>query len=125
MKSMLMEVLSRQFRPEFLNRLDETVVFHPLDNAHIRHIAAIQLERLRKRLADRDFGLDVTDAALDLLAEAGFDAVFGARPLKRAIQQHIENPLAQTLLRGEIPARSVIRVDASDGKFSIQAARVQ
>ncbi|WP_419571818.1 ATP-dependent chaperone ClpB [Rheinheimera sp.] len=125
MKSMLMEVLSRQFRPEFLNRLDETVVFHPLDNAHIRHIAAIQLERLRKRLADRDFSLDVTDAALDLLAEAGFDAVFGARPLKRAIQQHIENPLAQTLLRGEIPARSVIRVDASDGKFSIQAARVQ
>ncbi|WP_337843278.1 ATP-dependent chaperone ClpB [Rheinheimera sp.] len=125
MKNMLMEVLSRQFRPEFLNRLDETVVFHPLDNAHIRHIAAIQLERLRKRLADREFGLDVTDAALDLLAEAGFDAVYGARPLKRAIQQHIENPLAQTLLRGEIAPRSVIRVDAASGQFSIQAARMQ
>lgn len=119
MKDMLMEVLSKHFRPEFLNRLDETVVFHPLDNAHIRHIASIQLQRLRVRLQDKGYGLSVTDAALDLLAAAGFDAVFGARPLKRAIQQHIENPLAQTLLKGLIKPNSVITIEASEGKFII------
>jgi len=125
MKNMLMEVLSRQFRPEFLNRLDETVVFHPLDNAHIRHIAEIQLQRLRQRLAEREYSLDVTDAALDLLAAAGFDAVFGARPLKRAIQHYIENPLAQTLLRGEIPVKALIQIDVSEGQFTIAAKTVQ
>ena len=119
MKDMLMEVLSKQFRPEFLNRLDETVVFHPLDNAHIRHIASIQLQRLRLRLQDKGFGLSVTDAALDLLAAAGFDAVFGARPLKRAIQHYIENPLAQTLLKGQIKPASTVTVDAMDGRFLI------
>lgn len=119
MKEMLMEVLSKQFRPEFLNRLDETVVFHPLDNAHIRHIAFIQLQRLRLRLQDKGFGLSVTDAALDLLAAAGFDAVFGARPLKRAIQHYIENPLAQTLLKGQIKPASTVTVDAKDGQFLI------
>lgn len=119
MKDMLMEVLSKQFRPEFLNRLDETVVFHPLDNAHIRHIASIQLQRLRLRLQDKGFGLSVTDAALDLLAAAGFDAVFGARPLKRAIQHYIENPLAQTLLKGQIKPASTVTVDAKDGRFLI------
>ena len=119
MKDMLMEVLSKHFRPEFLNRLDETVVFHPLDNAHIRHIASIQLQRLRLRLQDKGYGLSVTDAALDLLAAAGFDAVFGARPLKRAIQHHIENPLAQTLLKGQIKANSVVTVDAQGGQFVI------
>ncbi|MDR7120586.1 ATP-dependent chaperone ClpB [Rheinheimera soli] len=119
MKDMLMEVLSKQFRPEFLNRLDETVVFHPLDSAHIRHIASIQLQRLRLRLQDKGFALSVTDAALDLLAAAGFDAVFGARPLKRAIQHYIENPLAQTLLKGQIKPNSVVTVDAAEGKFVI------
>jgi ATP-dependent Clp protease ATP-binding subunit ClpB len=119
MKDMLMEVLSKQFRPEFLNRLDETVVFHPLDSAHIRHIASIQLQRLRSRLQDKGFGLSVTDAALDLLAAAGFDAVFGARPLKRAIQHYIENPLAQTLLKGLIKPNATVMVDAKDGQFLI------
>lgn len=119
MKDMLMEVLSKHFRPEFLNRLDETVVFHPLDNTQIRHIASIQLQRLRSRLQDKGFGLTVTDAALDLLAAAGFDAVFGARPLKRAIQQHIENPLAQTLLKGQVKPNSVVTVDATEGRFLI------
>jgi ATP-dependent Clp protease ATP-binding subunit ClpB len=119
MKDMLMEVLSKHFRPEFLNRLDETVVFHPLDNAHIRHIASIQLQRLRLRLQDKGFGLSVTDAALDLLAAAGFDAVFGARPLKRAIQHYIENPLAQTLLKGQIKPNTVVTVDAQEGQFAI------
>jgi ATP-dependent Clp protease ATP-binding subunit ClpB len=122
MKDMLMEVLTKQFRPEFLNRLDETVVFHPLDNAHIRHIASIQLQRLRLRLQDKGFGLSVTDAALDLLAAAGFDAVFGARPLKRAIQHYIENPLAQTLLKGQIKPNAVVTVDAQEGQFVIGSA---
>ena len=122
MKDMLMEVLSKQFRPEFLNRLDETVVFHPLDSAHIRHIASIQLQRLRLRLQDKGFGLSVTDAALDLLAAAGFDAVFGARPLKRAIQHYIENPLAQTLLKGQIKPNTVVTVDAQEGQFVIGSA---
>jgi len=122
MKDMLMDVLSKQFRPEFLNRLDETVVFHPLDNAHIRHIASIQLQRLRLRLQDKGFGLSVTDAALDLLAAAGFDAVFGARPLKRAIQHYIENPLAQTLLKGQIKPNAVVTVDAQEGQFVIGSA---
>ncbi|HJS16157.1 MULTISPECIES: ATP-dependent chaperone ClpB [Rheinheimera] len=122
MKDMLMEVLSKQFRPEFLNRLDETVVFHPLDNAHIRHIASIQLQRLRLRLQDKGFGLSVTDAALDLLAAAGFDAVFGARPLKRAIQHYIENPLAQTLLKGQIKPNAVVTVDAQEGQFVMGSA---
>jgi ATP-dependent Clp protease ATP-binding subunit ClpB len=122
MKDMLMEVLSKHFRPEFLNRLDETVVFHPLDNDHIRHIASIQLQRLRMRLLDKGFGLSVTDAALDLLAAAGFDAVFGARPLKRAIQHYIENPLAQTLLKGQIKPNSVVTVDAQEGQFVMGSA---
>ena len=119
MKDMLMEVLSKHFRPEFLNRLDETVVFHPLDNAHIRNIASIQLQRLRLRLQDKELSLSVTDSALDLLAAAGFDAVFGARPLKRAIQHYIENPLAQTLLKGQIKPNSVVTVDAREGQFVI------
>jgi ATP-dependent Clp protease ATP-binding subunit ClpB len=124
MKDMLMEVLSKQFRPEFLNRLDETVVFHPLDNAHIRHIASIQLQRLRLRLQDKGFGLSVTDAALDLLAASGFDAVFGARPLKRAIQHYIENPLAQTLLKGQIKPNAIVTVDAQEGQFVIGSGPV-
>lgn len=122
MKDMLMEVLSKHFRPEFLNRLDETAVFHPLDNAHIRHIASIQLQRLRLRLQDKGFGLSVTDSALDLLAAAGFDAVFGARPLKRAIQHYIENPLAQTLLKGQVKPNSIVTVDAQEGQFVIGSA---
>ncbi len=122
MKDMLMEVLSKHFRPEFLNRLDETVVFHPLDNAHIRNIASIQLQRLRLRLQDKELSLSVTDSALDLLAAAGFDAVFGARPLKRAIQHYIENPLAQTLLKGQIKPNSVVTVDAREGQFVIGSA---
>jgi ATP-dependent Clp protease ATP-binding subunit ClpB len=124
MKDMLMEVLSKHFRPEFLNRLDETVVFHPLDSAHIRHIASIQLQRLRLRLQDKGFGLSVTDSALDLLAAAGFDAVFGARPLKRAIQHYIENPLAQTLLKGQIKPNAIVSVDAKEGQFVIGSGPV-
>lgn len=121
MKTMLMQVLTQQFRPEFINRIDETVVFHPLDHAQIRHIANLQLNRLRQRLAERQFGLEVSDEALDQIAAVGFDPVFGARPLKRAVQQYVENTLAQSLLRGEIPLHSVIVLDVEQGQFVVRS----
>jgi ATP-dependent Clp protease ATP-binding subunit ClpB len=101
MKSAVMSVVSQHFRPEFINRVDEIVVFHPLGRAQIREIVEIQLGRLRQRLAERDISLRLDDAARDKIGEAGFDTVYGARPLKRAIQAQIENPLAQQILRGE------------------------
>ena len=102
--------LKTHFRPEFLNRIDETVVFHGLDARHIRAIADIQLQHLRARLDKMDLRLQVSDAAMDELAKVGFDPLFGARPLKRAIQQRIENPLARLLLEGKFPPKSVIAV---------------
>ena len=122
MKDMLMEVLSRQFRPEFLNRLDETVVFHPLDNSQIRSIAKIQLARLEQRLAERQYQFSITDAALDKLAEVGFDPLYGARPLKRAIQQHLENPLAQALLQGDVAPGSTIVLDHNGEQFVVKSS---
>ncbi|MDN7125066.1 ATP-dependent chaperone ClpB [Pseudidiomarina sp. 1APP75-32.1] len=119
MKAGVMEILQHHFRPEFLNRVDETVVFHPLAKSQIRAIAEIQLQRLYKRLADRDYSIELTDAALDHLAAAGFDPVFGARPLKRAIQQEIENPLAQQLLAGKLLPGTPIKVDYQDEKTTI------
>jgi ATP-dependent Clp protease ATP-binding subunit ClpB len=103
--------LKNHFRPEFLNRIDETVVFHGLDAQHIEKIAAIQLRVLEQRLAKMDLKLEVTPAALEELAKVGFDPVFGARPLKRAIQQRIENPLSKLILEGRFPPKSVIPVD--------------
>ncbi|MCL4166335.1 UNVERIFIED_CONTAM: hypothetical protein GTU68_027018 [Idotea baltica] len=100
MKKSVMEVVGTHFRPEFVNRVDEVVVFHPLGQEQIRGIADIQLAILRKRLAENDLALEVSDAVLDKIAEAGFDPVYGARPLKRAIQQLIENPLSQDLISG-------------------------
>jgi ATP-dependent Clp protease ATP-binding subunit ClpB len=117
MKEAVMEVVGQHFRPEFINRVDEMVVFHPLNREQIREIAAIQLGFLRKRLESHGFGLMVSDTALDLLGEAGFDPVYGARPLKRAIQNEIENPLAQKILSGEYASGDTIQVDASDGRF--------
>ncbi|PVZ66360.1 ATP-dependent chaperone ClpB [Pelagibaculum spongiae] len=114
MKTAVMEVAGQHFRPEFINRIDEMVVFHPLAREHIRSIATIQLQRLRKRLIDRDLKLEITEAALDFLAASGFDPVYGARPLKRAIQQHLENPLAQKMLQGEYLPGSQIEID-TDG----------
>jgi len=101
MKSAVMSVVSQHFRPEFINRVDEIVVFHPLGRAEVRAIVEIQLGRLRQRLAERDISLRLDDAARDKIGEAGFDTVYGARPLKRAIQAQIENPLAQQILRGD------------------------
>ena len=123
MKTMLMDVLSRQFRPEFLNRLDESVVFHPLDDRQIKQIASIQLQRLRQRLQQRDFQLEVSDAALEKLAAVGFDPLYGARPLKRAIQQYLENPLAQALLQGNFLPGSTIVVDHDGQQFKVQSRR--
>ncbi|MFP4160502.1 MAG: ATP-dependent chaperone ClpB [Ectothiorhodospira sp.] len=124
MKSAVMEEVGTHFRPEFINRVDEVVVFHPLGHEQIRAITLIQLEYLRRRLADRDMALEVSDAALDRLGEAGFDPVYGARPLKRAIQQQLENPLAQRLLQGDYGPGDVIRVEADEqGLVFPEAAR--
>jgi ATP-dependent Clp protease ATP-binding subunit ClpB len=109
MKAAVMGVVGRHFRPEFINRIDETVVFHPLAESQIRGIAEIQLQSLRQRLAERDLQLEISDAFMDRLVAAGFDPVYGARPLKRAIQQELENPLAQRILAGEFePGTTVV-----------------
>jgi len=114
MKSAVMEIVQQSFRPEFINRIDDIVVFHPLGSAQIRAIVDIQLIYLRKRLQERNMDLTLDDAARDLLGEAGFDPVYGARPLKRAIQQQIENPLAQRILKGEFAPGDRIRASARD-----------
>lgn len=119
MKGSVMEVVSHHFRPEFINRIDDTVVFHPLTSGEIKQIAAIQLKGLRKRLSEQDIELTLTEAALDKIADAGFDPVFGARPLKRAIQMHIENSLAQELLSGRIKPKDSLTMDLVDDKFTL------
>ena len=121
-KSAVMEIVSKHFRPEFINRLDEAVVFHPLERQHIRSIASIQIDILKARLAERDIALTVSDAALDQLGNVGFDPVYGARPLKRAIQQYLENPLAQALLAGEYAAGDTINVDVKGGDLHFNKA---
>ncbi|WP_075879553.1 ATP-dependent chaperone ClpB [Vreelandella massiliensis] len=117
MKNAVIEVVGNHFRPELINRIDEVVVFHALGQEQIQAIAGIQLERLKARLAEHDLGLEVSDDAMAQLAVVGFDPVFGARPLKRAIQSRIENPLAQELLAGKYAPGSVIRVSAEEGKL--------
>jgi len=120
MKSAVMEVVGQHFRPEFINRVDEVVVFHPLGREHIRSIVEIQVGYLRKRLADRDMHLELDDSARDLLGEAGFDPVYGARPLKRAIQHQLENPLAQAILRGDFGPGDRILVTERDGALAFE-----
>ncbi len=117
-KETVMQVVGQHFRPEFINRVDDVVVFHPLMKEQIRAIADIQIDYLRKRLLERDMGLELTTAALDKLGEAGFDPVYGARPLKRAIQQRIENPLAQAILGGQFLPGDTILVDVQEGEMS-------
>jgi ATP-dependent Clp protease ATP-binding subunit ClpB len=114
MKAAVMEKVGQQFRPEFINRIDEAVVFHPLGRTQIRAISSIQIGILRKRLLEREIGFEITDEAMDLLGEAGFDPVYGARPMKRAIQQQLENPLAQELLAGVFAAGDTIKVDVGN-----------
>ncbi len=115
MKAAVMGVVQAHFRPEFINRLDDIVVFHPLDKVQIKSIARIQLAGLEKRLAERGLKIDVSDKAFDLLGNVGFDPVYGARPLKRAIQQQLENPLAQKILSGEFASGDIVKVDAEGG----------
>ncbi|RUO31297.1 ATP-dependent chaperone ClpB [Aliidiomarina soli] len=119
MKNLIMQVLAGHFRPEFLNRVDETVVFHPLSNTHIKKIAGIQMKRLLLRLQEKGFELEVSDSALEQLAKVGFDPVFGARPLKRAIQHELENPLAHKLLAGELQPGKTIHVDSGGDGLTI------
>ena len=118
MKASVMEIVGQHFRPEFINRVDDVVVFHPLQRDQIHAIAKIQLGHLEQRLADHDIGFEISDAALDRLAEAGFDPVYGARPLKRVIQQQLENKLAQDLLAGHFKAEDVIKVDIVDDELT-------
>ena len=122
MKRVVMDIVSQHFRPEFINRVDETVVFHPLAKEQIREIAKIQLQQLGARLHDQDFELQISDEAIDVLGEAGFDPVYGARPLKRAIQQYLENPLAQMILKGEYMPGDVISITASDSEMVFMPA---
>ena len=122
MKSSVMEIVSTHFRPEFINRVDDIVVFHPLNREHIRSIVDIQLAYLHARLADRDMKIHLSEAARDKLAEAGFDPVYGARPLKRAIQQQVENPLAQEILQGKFKPGDVIEVGVNDDELEFQNA---
>jgi ATP-dependent Clp protease ATP-binding subunit ClpB len=117
MKSAVMEIVSTHFRPEFINRIDDSVVFRPLGKEEIRKIAAIQLKNLSKRLGENDLSIEFSDAALDMIGEEGFDPVYGARPLKRAIQREIENPLAQKILGGEFASGDKIMADIENGKI--------
>ena len=119
-KEAVMGEVRKSFRPEFVNRIDEIVVFHGLDQRHIASIAKIQLKRLEQRLAAQDMLLTVSDAALAEIAKAGFDPVYGARPLKRAIQQQIENPVAKLVLEGRIGPKDVVPVDYRDGRFTFE-----
>ena len=122
MKNAVMDVVGTHFRPEFVNRIDDLVVFHPLGREHIRKIVDIQLGYLHDRLADRDIRIHLSDAARDKLADAGFDPVYGARPLKRAIQQQVENPLAQEILQGRFQPGDVIEVGVEDDHLEFSAA---
>lgn len=119
MKRRVMSVVGQHFRPEFINRVDDLVVFHPLGKEQIKSIAKIQLASLRQRLAAKGYKLELSGAAMDKIADAGFDPVFGARPLKRAIQTQIENPLAQQLLSGVLMPESTIRIDVKDDELVV------
>ena len=126
MKQVVMDIVATHFRPEFINRVDETVVFHPLAKDQIRDIAKIQLQHLSARLQEQDFTMQISDEAIDVLGEAGFDPVYGARPLKRAIQQYLENPLAQMILKGEYMPGDVINITANDSELEfVPAERAQ
>jgi ATP-dependent Clp protease ATP-binding subunit ClpB len=116
-KDAVWEEVKLHFRPEFLNRIDDVVVFHSLDRTNIQLIARIQLQRLHDRLAKLDMQLEVSDAALEQIGKVGYDPHFGARPLKRTIQQQVENPVAKLILAGRFGPKDVIPVDVRDGQF--------
>jgi ATP-dependent Clp protease ATP-binding subunit ClpB len=120
MRDAVKGALEGRFLPEFLNRIDEVIIFHPLDRAQIRKIVDLQIERLQKQLTQANLQLVVSDDARDAIAERGYDPTYGARPLKRVIQQQIQNPLASEILKGEFPEGSAVRVDYRDGEFSFE-----
>jgi ATP-dependent Clp protease ATP-binding subunit ClpB len=121
-KIAVMGEVKAQFRPEFVNRIDEIVVFHPLDEKNIKSIAKLQIAMLEKRLAKMEIRLEVSDAALGQIAASGFDPVYGARPLRRAIQSEIENPLARQILEGRFAAKDTVVVDWSKGRMTFDKA---
>ena len=114
----MIEELKRTFRPEFLNRIDEIIVFHALNRQHISAIIEIMLKELRQQLAEKRIILEITDAAKELVADAGYDPDFGARPLRRAIQKMIENPLAELILQGKYNDGDTIHIDTKDGELT-------
>jgi len=120
MRAAVTEALKTEFLPEFLNRVDEVVIFHPLSREHIKAIVELQLRDLQKRLAERRLTLKLTDAAKQRLADEGYDPVYGARPLRRVIQQRIENPLSLRILEGGYAEGQTIKVDADGGGFSFK-----
>ena len=124
MKAAVLDEVGKHFRPEFINRIDEIVVFHPLDKEQTKQIAVIQINRLRARLAGREYHLSVTDEALDYLAAAGYDPLYGARPLKRSIQQYVENPLAQEILSGKFVPGDTIQIALQDSKVVFTKTKV-
>lgn len=126
MRAEVMERVSQHFRPEFINRIDDCVVFHALDQAHIRRIASTQVQVLAKRLAEQGIELNLSDEALDFVARAGFDPKYGGRPLKRSVQEHLENPLSVKLLEGEILSGKLVKVDVDNGglRVEIESKRV-
>ena len=113
-----MKSVNNTFSPEFINRIDEVVVFHSLNAEQIREIAKIQIKRIAKRLSEHDYQLEVDDKAVDFIAEHGFDPVYGARPLKRALQQYFENPLAEKILKGDFEPGDTIHVKCGKGDLS-------
>jgi len=124
MKAAVLKVVGQHFRPEFINRIDEMVVFHPLDKEQIRVIAKLQINRLNARLVEREYSLSITDEALDYLASAGYDPVYGARPLKRAIQQYVENPLAHEILEGKFIPGDTIQVGLNKDRIEFSKSTV-
>ena len=125
MKEKLLGELKKVFRPEFLNRIDATVVFHPLNKEHIRKIVDLMLDIVAERLAERGMKLEVTDAARDFLGEKGYDEVFGARPLRRAIQDRVEDKLSEGLLSGHFRTGDTVVVDLKDGEITVNSLNPQ
>jgi ATP-dependent Clp protease ATP-binding subunit ClpB len=125
MRSRVMDVMRNSFRPEFLNRIDEIIIFHALQKSQLREIVKLQIQRLEERLADQKLSLKMSDAALDFLAEIGYDPVYGARPLKRAVQRYLETAIAKAILRGEFKGGDTIFVDVEDERLNLKRVPVE
>ena len=119
----VMDVVRGHFRPEFLNRLDEIILFHRLGQEHMAPIVEIQVARVQKLLKDRKITLDLSDAAKRWLGRVGYDPVYGARPLKRAVQRYVQDPLADKMLRGEVPDGSTVAIDEGDGALEMMVGK--